>query len=58
MKFNNEVISVTEYEEGVAIIEDGQGKFLFTKESPEITEIEFPRCYLTDSNRDRMNMLL
>jgi hypothetical protein len=53
---NNEVINVTEYKEGFAIIEDSQGKYLATKESPEITELEFPRCWLTDSDRDRIAM--
>ena len=53
----NEVISVTEYEEGFALIQDTQGKYLITKDSPEITEIDFPRCWLTDNNRDRLSML-
>jgi hypothetical protein len=53
----NEIISVVEYNEGFALIEDNQGKYLVTKESPEITELEFPRCWLTDANRDRLSML-
>lgn len=54
----NEVISVTEYEEGFALIEDTQGKYLATKDSSEIKELEFPRCWLTDINRERMNIFL
>lgn len=53
----NEVISVTEYEEGFALIEDEQGKYLATKDSPDIKEIEFPRCYLTGLYQDRTAML-
>jgi hypothetical protein len=53
----NEVISVKEYEEGIAIIEDGEGKYLATKDSSEITDLEFPRCWLTDMSRDRISML-
>jgi hypothetical protein len=53
----SEITKVTEYEEGFALIEDTEGKYLTTKESPDIIEIEFPRCWLTDIHRDRMNML-
>ena len=53
----NEVISVAEYEEGFALIEDAQGKYMVTKESPEITDIDFPRCYLTGLYQDRTAML-
>lgn len=53
----NEIISITEYDEGFAIIEDTHGKFIAMKDTPEITELEFPRCWLTDTNRDRMALL-
>jgi hypothetical protein len=53
----NEIISVVEYEEGFALIEDTQGKYLATKDNPEITSLEFPRCWLTDNTRDRLSML-
>lgn len=54
----NEVISVAEYkEEGFVLIEDTKGKYMVTKDSPEITEISFPRCYLTGMYRDRQALL-
>lgn len=53
----NEIISVVEYEEGFALIADANGKYVVTKDSPEITALEFPRCWLTDTNRDRLSML-
>lgn len=53
----NEIIGVVEYEEGFALIEDTQGKFLVNKDSPDITDIEFPRCYLTGLYQDRSAML-
>jgi hypothetical protein len=55
--FINEVISVTEYEEGFALIEDTQGKYLATKDSSEILTLDSQRCWLTDGSRDRISML-
>lgn len=57
---NTEIINVVEYpEDNFAIIEDGEGKFVMTKESPELIPIVFPKCYITDINahRDRIAML-
>jgi hypothetical protein len=56
---SNEIKTVAEYEEGVAIFEDSKGKFLMTKDNPDLTDIEFPRCWLTTpvEHRDRLAML-
>jgi len=34
MKIGAEIINVTEYEEGFAILQDNAGKFLYTKDNP------------------------
>lgn len=56
---STEILNVIEYnEENFAIIEDTEGKFIMTKESPELIPLGFPKCYLTDIDAHRKRQLM
>lgn len=53
-----EILDVIEYnEDNFAIIEDSKGKYLVTGNSPDMIPLGFPKCYLTDPDRQRQAML-